>query len=177
MINLMDYLPQYWHDNLEMQQIMRTDSAEMDSVSFYVNSIIDGTFIDTMSEEALNSRWEKPLNILPQGDLEQRKEYILSLLRGTGKLNEFKIRNIVYSITGSECKVTFENSSINIRIANTSVTSLILTVERSLKPSVPAHIGLNVISYVMLWGEVKNRFSSWGAVETVGSWGNLITYF
>ena len=42
---------------------------------------------------------------------------ILAMLRGSGKLNEDKIKTIVRTFTGGGCIVSFENSTIIVEVA------------------------------------------------------------
>lgn len=176
MPNLMEYLPDYWHENLEMQQIMNQDSDEVTLATTYIKSLVLFTFISVAPESSI-SRWENSLNISPQGTLGERRAYILSLFRGAGKLNETQIKWIVMSISNSLCQVVFENSTIKIRVVTPEDTTLFENIERTLKPLIPAHIGLSITIHNAIWDDIKTDMLNWKEVKGLGKWSNVYTYF
>ena len=94
---MMDYLPEYWHVSPEMQAILEGDGLEVDRFLNVIASIYTDSFILTASESRIKE-WEQDLKIVPTGTLEQRRLYVLSKLRGQGKLNEAKIKSIVRTL-------------------------------------------------------------------------------
>lgn len=174
MVNLMPYLPDYWHENLEMQQIMWMDDLELSEITENIELLPGLTFIGTEPTDLFHERWEKPLNISPQGDVATRKEYVLSLLRGTGKLNEKKIKNIVFAITGQDCEVDFSNSTLYIRIVGEGSISQFNTIARVLAPNIPAHIGISINTYTNTWAGVNEDFANWYEVATYGTWDEIL---
>lgn len=165
---MMDYLPKYWHESPEMQKILESDGLEIDRLLNAITSIYTDAFILTASESRIKE-WEQDLKIIPTGTLEQRRLFVLSKLRGQGKLNEGKIKTIVKTFTGGDSIVTFEDSTINVKVLppNNGETYLFPDVERSIKPRKPAHLGLVVERYYSTWGDIKEQFSSWANVSNV----------
>lgn len=176
MAELMEYLPQYWHENLEMQQIMRQDSDELTVATDYLKSLVVHSFISLAPESSL-ARWEKNLHISPQGNLTERRAYILSLLRGAGKLNETQIKWVVMSICDTACQVVFEDSTIKIRVVTPEDTNLFENVARTLRPLIPAHIGLFVTLHNAVWGDIKSDMANWNEVKALDEWSDVYTYF
>ena len=164
---MMDYLPEYWHRSVEMQEILESDGLEIDRLLYAITRIYTDGFIMSASENRINE-WEQRLKIIPTGTLEQRRMYVLSKLRGFGKLNEAKIKTIVRTFTGGDSIVTFENSEINVKVLppNNGESYLFPDVERSIRPRKPAHLGLVVERYYSTWGDIKEGFGSWAELST-----------
>lgn len=164
---MMKYLPEYWHVSPEMQAILEADGLEIDRLLNAILSIYTDGFILSASEARIKE-WEQDLKIIPTGTLEQRRMFVLSKLRGAGKLNEAKIKTIVTTFTGGDSIVTFENSEINVKVLppNNGETFLFPDIERSIKPRKPAHLGLVVERFYSTWGDIKNQFSSWADLST-----------
>lgn len=165
---MMDYLPRYWHESPQMQRILESDGLEIDRLLNVIVSIYTDAFVLTAGESRIKE-WEQDLRIVPTGTLKQRRLFVLSKLRGQGKLNEGKIKTIVRTFTGGDCVVTFEDSEIRIRVLppNNGEVYLFPDVERSIKPRKPAHLGLVVERYYSTWGDVKEQFGSWSNLSYV----------
>lgn len=161
---MMDYLPPYWHISPEMQKVLESDGLEVDRFLNAITSIYTDAFILTAGESRIKE-WEQDLKIIPTGTLEQRRLFVLSKLRGQGKLNEAKIKAIVKTFTGGDSIVTFEDSDSTIYVKvlppNNGETYLFPDVERSIRPRKPVHLGLVVERYYSTWGDIKDGFSSW----------------
>lgn len=160
---MMNYLPRFWHPNLEMIEILKTVGIELDKLVTAYQIIYTDAFILTAEEKRIKE-WERDLQIQPTGTLEQRRLFVLSKLRGSGKLNESKIKNIVSAFTGGyDCIVTFSNSTITVRILppNNGEVFVFSDIIRTITPRKPAHLGLVVERFYSTWGDIKDQFTSW----------------
>lgn len=166
-MELMKLLPQYWHDSLEMQEILREHGIELDSLKESDAIIFSDAFIMDSSEERIQ-QWERSLQIVPKGNLLQRKYFVLATLRGSGKLDEAKIKSIVSAFTGGDSVVTFANGIINILVypPQNGESFLFPDIERAINPRKPAHLGLNVKRFYSTWGDIKEQFADWNDVAT-----------
>lgn len=177
-IDLMHYLPIYWHPNLEMIQIQKK-SLNYLMYNLYSNSNIITTeaYIGTASDMRL-SEWEWDLEIEKADDIETRRENILAFFHGKGKLNEEKVKAIVYFYYGVDCDVSIKNSNIDILIYPLSEDTIDFSkVERDLYKKKPAHLGVWVDRYWYSWGEVKNDYSDWNDMKQQReTWGKLKNY-
>lgn len=174
---LLPYLPLYSRQSGTYQELMKTVGLELDRFRNEIQTILDDAFVLSAAEDRIE-QMEKDLSIIPAGTLEQRKTYIISILRGQGKLNEARIKSIVSAFTGGDAIVTFANSSLMVRILSPALGDVYRfpDVERSLRERVPAHIGLNVIRYYSTWGDVKENFSSWATVASLADWKEVKNY-
>jgi len=156
MRDLMQELPQYWQEIPEMLAIQRALSAELLTIEGGLDGVIWDTFLDTASEERIG-QWEKWLTIVPVGNLEQRRLYLKSVIRGFGKLNEEKIKAIVDTLTGSTTDVRLEDGAILLGIVQPvhMGEAILSDIERALKPRLPAHLGLATeLNYTCRFGRL-----------------------
>lgn len=177
-IDLMHYLPIYWHPNSEMIQIQKK-SLNFLMYNLYENSNIITTeaYIST-SHDARLSEWEWDLEIEKADDIETRRENILAFFHGKGKLNEEKIKSIVYFYYGTNCDVSIKDSNIHILIYPLNENDIDYSkVERDLYKKKPAHLGIWCDRYYYTWGEVKADYTDWGdMLSQRETWGKLKNY-
>lgn len=168
MADLMKYLPFYWQGSMEMNAIQNANNVEMDLAAGASRLIFTDSIIMESSEERI-SRWERALAITPIGSLQDRRMFVLSVLRGVGKLNEGKIKSIVNTFTGGGgAIVTFANSTIDVKVLppNNGDVFRFPDIERSINQRKPAHLGLVVRRFYSTWGDIKDQFVDWNDVAT-----------
>ena len=178
MRDLLAELPPYWREVPEMRAIQEAIRLCLVDIARESERIVADTLIDTMSNERL-SAWEKCLEITPEGTIEQRRLYLKSVLRGSGKLNEAKIQSVVNALTGGTAIVSFADSVITIRVLPPGNGEIYLfnDVERALAPKIPAHLGLSVVRYYSTWEDITNDFASWEDVKnSFDSWQKVSDY-
>lgn len=166
---MMGYLPPYWYPNKEMQQILQTEGAEVDTINEKTSCIYNDAFIMLASESRI-AEWEKRLSLPPTGTLEERKRRVLSYFQVFVKLNEGVIKTLTAILyRGARAKVTFADGEIKIVVIPLpenyldTDTSLLVT---QLEPKKPCHIGIAASRYKCSWGDVKNSFATWAEVRT-----------
>ena len=168
---LIEYLPHFLHEVKEFKAIFNAEDDEINILYPSIESIFAEAIIMYCSEGRV-AEWEKALKVVPQGTLEERRYFIKALLRGSGKLNETKIKSIVEAFTGGEAIVSLEDSTVVVKILppNNGEVYRFLDVERALKPLIPAHLGLSIIRYYSTWGDIKNNYTNWNAVAQTANW-------
>lgn len=169
--NLLKYLPHFLQEVREFQAVFPPIDDEINILYPYIESIFAEAIIMYCSEERIRE-WEKNLHIIPTGTLEERRYYIKALLRGSGKLNEAKIKSVVDAFTGGDAIVTLENSTIVVKVLppENGEVYRFPDVERALKPLVPAHLGLSVIRFYSVWKDISTNFADWATVAELDDW-------
>lgn len=176
--DLMHYLPIYWHPNLEMIQIQKKSlNYLVYNLNDKSNIITTDAYINTANNSRL-SEWEWDLEIEKADDIETRRENILAFFHGKGKLNEEKIKSIVYFYYGTNCDVSIKDSNIHILIYPLNENDIDYSkVERDLYKKKPAHLGIWCDRYYYTWGEVKVDYNNWGdMLSQRETWGKLKNY-
>lgn len=169
--NLIKYLPPFLQEVREFKALFDPIDDEIDILYPIIESLFAEAVISYCSEDRIKE-WEKALKIVPQGTVDERRLYIKALLRGTGKLNEAKIKSMVDAFTGGDAIVEFKDSTIIVKVLppNNDDVYRFPDIERALKPLVPAHLGLSVIRFYSTWSDIKNNFADWNAIGESADW-------
>lgn len=160
---LINYLPEFLKVIEDYKQLLNSLDIEVENLNDSINYIVDQSSILKADEERIE-QWEEFLRISKQGDLYQRKKYIIATLTTVGKLNKTKIQEIVNIYTnGGGAIVEFRNSTIIVKVKppEGNENYLFPDIERTLNVMKPAHLGLSVIRYYTIWLDVKDNFTSW----------------
>jgi hypothetical protein len=172
--NLIKYLPHFLQEVREFQELFPPIDDEINILFPYIESLFAESIIMYCSEERIKE-WEQNLKIIPTGTLNERRLYIKAMLRGNGKLNEAKIKSIVDAFTGGDAIVTFEDSTIIVKVLppNNGEAYRFPDVERTLRPLIPAHLELTVVRFYSTWADIKNNFGSWENVASGKDWDEI----
>lgn len=179
---LQDYVPEFIADISEYGQLYGTENEEFDNVHGAIKRFKADAFLVTSSSDAIERR-EKFIKLNASGTLSQRKSYLITKNQKGNKLNEKVIKNIVSTISGAKCIVTFLGADelnnqlsgygmlkVQVLSPDTSKDYKYNDMERAIKPLVPGHIKLLVIKYFALWSDIINNFTDWEAVKAVTDW-------
>ena len=80
--NIIDYLPYWFRDIIEYQEICETESEQLSALADEMHAVADNFFFQTMDESAVNM-WEQVLGIIPNPqteDLDFRRFRVLNRL-------------------------------------------------------------------------------------------------
>ena len=113
--------------------------------------------------------YESELGILGVADkpIEERRQLILSKLRGAGTVNANMIRAIVDSYVPN-CKVDiiFESSTITIKFIDTKgIPANIGDCENSINEIIPCHLGLEFVYLFNTWKQLEDTKKTWAYYE------------
>lgn len=166
---MMEYLPPFWHEYAEMQQILQNEGLELDDLDDSSNCILNDAFILTMGESRIEE-WEAWLKLPPNGTLDDRRMAILSYFAVIAKMTRESIEVLVASLySNARAEVIFKNSTIGITIKPLpNHDSDELDFQRlldQLKLRKPCHITLFTERWYCTWGDIKNGFNSWQALK------------
>ena len=172
-VKLIEYVPPVYRKFDEFKAIFNAEDAEANELFYVIDSLFFEEFIMTCSEERL-SEWEKALDIIPTGTVEERRYFLKAFLRGGGKLNTERIKAIVEAFTGGDVIVSFlkDDSTILVKVLppNNGEAFRFPDVERAVSPLVPAHLGLIVERHYSTWGDISECFADWEAVAQLEDW-------
>ena len=166
---MMEYLPPFWHEYAEMQQILQNEGLELDDLDDSSNCILNDAFILTMGESRIEE-WEAWLKLPPNGTLDDRRMAILSYFAVITKMTRESIEVLVASLySNARAEVIFKNSTVSITIKPLPDHDADeLDFQRlldQLKLRKPCHITLFTERWYCTWGDIKNGFNSWQALK------------
>lgn len=178
---MMSYLPMFWHDNLEMQQILQSQGFEIDGVDDNGNFIFSESFIMTCSESRLEE-WEKWLKIIPNGSIEDRRLTVLAYFSVIAKLSRTSIKSLVSVLyNGARADVLLKNSTIKVIISplpehfddELNLDKLL----KQLESRKPCHLGVTAERFYTTWDDVKNGFDTWQLLRgKMKTWEKVILF-
>ena len=176
---MLNYYPAVIKQILEFQALIQSEGFEIDFLSSAIDVCVNEAYLLTMGEERI-SEWEKLLGIAPNKDdtIEDRRDTIIARVRAQGKLNTAAIDAIVSAFTGGTAISYIENSVLHVKITPPPQNKQYKfeNVVKELSKKVPAHLGLSVTRNYATWGEVKDNYADWDAINNLTSWEDLILW-
>ena len=155
---LTQYVPKRYWGNDEIQKLIYEKLTDrLNWLEGIFEEIVNNAYIKDMNEEAL-TRIEKEFKIKSDSEmtLEERKEYLLSILRGIGVTNVEKLKNIAKSYECGDIEVIQNYSSYSIIIKFVSVKGIPKRVDdlrKAIEEVIPCHLGVsyefkyNIVGY------------------------------
>jgi hypothetical protein len=171
---MLDYYPEVIRAIREFQELIKTQSLEVEEMHLGLTKILGNAYISTADENTI-LQWEKLLSITPlsQGDddletwLSDRRETIAARLYNPEKLNTQSISDIVQIFTGGTAVSYFRDGTIYVLISppRNNKKFKFENVEQELLNKIPAHLSFQVERQYYTWLEIKNNYSNWSEVK------------
>ena len=145
---LTQYVPKRYWGNDEVQKLIYEKLSErLNWLEGIFEEIVNNAYIEDMNEEAL-SKLEKEFKIKPDGEmtLEDRKDFLLSILRGIGVTNVEKLKNIAKTYECGDIEVIQNYSSYSIIIKFVSILGIpkrLNDLKKAIEKVVPCHLGIS----------------------------------
>lgn len=176
---MLDYYPKAIQQILEFQALINTEGFEVDFLSDEINVSVNEAYLSTMGEDRIVS-WEKLLGIIHGADetLTDRRDTIIARIRGQGKLNTTLINSIVGAFTGGTAISYIKDSVLYVKITPPPDNKQYKfnNVVQELSKKIPAHLGIAVTRNYATWGEIRDNFADWNAINQLTSWEDLMIY-
>jgi hypothetical protein len=148
MNRLMDYLPNYYVDNKEMQIITEAKIPEIEKLWYNIAKVKDNQFINTMDSDRLRL-WERLLRIRPDfntQNLEYRIEVVLLRLNTAPPLSERWFENLLEDRVGKDkyyIGLDYNNYLITLNIIHDDAR-MVNEIRSFLRRIIPANLILNI---------------------------------
>ena len=164
------YITSYLEDIKDFQVIFKLQEQLLDELNKHKEYLENNLLISSSSLETVK-RLENFLDIVENGNLDQRKDFIISsLILTNNKLNKEKIKDVVYTITKGNALIRLITADqednelkghciLEIIVQNPLDEGLFNNVRRILEPLMPCHINLIISKYYSSWGTIKDNFT------------------
>lgn len=177
---MLEYYPWVVKCITEFQAITLSEGFEIDFANSDVEVIVSNAYLTTMGEDRIYE-WETMLALAPDSDdtIEDRREKIIAEIRGNGKLNTALINAVVGAFTNGGTATSYvKDSVLYIKILPPVGNKQFKfdNVVKAIAPKVPAHLGLSVTRNYATWGEVKNNYADWNAINKLDNWEELVLW-
>lgn len=171
---MIEYYPWVIKCITEFQALIRAEGFEIDFGKNDINLIVSNAYLTTMDEGRIYE-WENMLGLSIAADdtLEDRRDRVIAVIRGNGKLNTALINAIVGAFTNGGTATSYvKNSTLYVEILPPKGNKQYKfdNVVKAIEPKIPAHLGLSVKRAYATWGEIKTNFANWQAVNELENW-------
>ena len=145
---LTQYLPKrYWCKDDIQKLIYKKLTDRLNWLEGIFEEIVNNAYIKYMNEEAL-TRLEQEFKVRPYNDmtLEDRKTFLLSILRGIGVTNVERLKNIAKSHECGDIEVIQNYSSYSIIIKFVSILGIpkrLDDLKKAIEKVIPCHLGVS----------------------------------
>ena len=145
---LTQYVPKRYWGNDEVQKfIYEKLSKRLNWLEGIFEEIVNNAYIKDMNEESL-SKLEKEFKMKPDSEmtLEDRKDFLLSILRGIGVTNVEKLKTIAKTYECGDIEVIQNYSSYSIIIKFVSILGIpkrLNDLKKAIEKVVPCHLGIS----------------------------------
>lgn len=163
-IDLMKYLPRYWHGIKEMQALQNALGNEISELQCAVVSTLDQMFITTATWGL--ELWEKELAIETNKSLsdEFRREIIMAKMRGTATTTKALIKSVAVAFSNGEVEVIEDNAKYTVKIKFVGTRGVPANLEdfkKMLSQIIPAHLVIEYVFTYMTWKEFNSYDKTW----------------
>lgn len=172
-IDLLRYLPKYWHSIIEMIELQTALGKEIGELNCYLVDLFKQCFVETATWGL--EFWEKELglDVNLNRSYEYRREIIKAKLRGTATTTKEMIKNVAIAFSGGEVEVIEHNSQYYFEIKFIGIKGIpgnMQAFKKAIEEIKPAHLGV-IYSYTYtVWKDVKNF--TWGSLKQK-NWHNV----
>lgn len=156
MIQLNNYLPEYYIGVKEIETLMEVEGTEISELLLKIKSLLDQKFVEdaTWGLEC----WEKELGLAVNPPLteDERRSEIKARLRGSGKVGAELIKEVVDAYTNGDIEVSFDGN-INVQFTSfKGIPSNLDDVINAINEIVPAHLKVVYLYKYLLLKEVHD---------------------
>lgn len=179
-VDLMKYLPRYWHNIKEMQALQNTLGIEVSELQCVVVNTLNQMFVSTATWGL--ELWEKELAIETNKSLsdESRREIIMAKIRGTATTTKALIKNVAVAFSNGEVEVIEDNAKYIVKIKFVGTRGVPANLEdfkKMLSQIIPAHLVIEYIFTYMTWAEFDSYNKTWQQWDNLNlNWKELTEY-
>src|SRR5471030_820119 len=163
-VDLTKYAPPFISEIPEMNAIYNAQGAELGSIYYYIQDLINQCFIDTATW-SLNL-WEEEYGITTNLSLsyEQRREIIKAKKRGQGTTTKTMIKNAAEAFSGGEVNIIKDDPNYSFIVQFIGVKGIPRNMEafkNMLEDIKPAHLAYIFKYTYTIWNLLKDNNLNW----------------
>ena len=177
-INLLDYLPSFYHNSNIIKSFIDSNSIEANILKDYVEDLSKNLYVKTATwgldlfEEELGLATDKSISY------EERRERILAKKRGNGTTTKAMIKNTAEAFSGGEVEVieNFNDYSFVVKFVGVLGIPKNLTLFKNMIEEIkPAHLNYELAFTYTVWSMVMAKSNTWNDFNNK-TWVELMTY-
>ncbi|WP_042348239.1 YmfQ family protein [Bacillus massiliigorillae] len=168
--SMMNYLPYYYRDIREANEIIRVESEMIDQLNADIQDLLLQFSVETATWGL--SRWEKLCGIKTDESkpIDQRRSVVRSKLRGIGTVTVDLVKNVAESYLNGEVEVV-ENSAeytILIRfVGKLGIPPNLDDIKNALREIIPAHLLIDYEFTFTTWDRFDSFNYTWDQIDAL----------
>ena len=177
-INLLDYLPSFYHNSNIVKSFIDSNSIEANILKDYVEDLNNNLYVKTATwgldlfEEELGLTTDESISY------EERRERILAKKRSSGITTKAMIKNTAEAFSGGEVEVieNFSDYSFIVKFVGIKGIPKNLTLFKNMIEEIkPAHLNYELAFTYTVWSMVMATDNTWNDFNNK-TWVELMTY-
>ncbi|AEE95795.1 putative phage tail protein [Mahella australiensis] len=171
------YLPHYYETSRVMKSILQAEGMEFDKIRKALDEILNQFFARTATWGL--DRWEEEvgLPIMPNQPEDERRDKIISRLRGYGTATVSVVKQVAESYDKGSINIIegFPDYTVIVQFVDTAgVPPNLGDLMAAIRSVVPAHLEILYEFNYFLWDELDNKAWTWDTLDGMNiTWDEL----
>jgi len=177
---MLTYLPFYYGTSRVMKAILQVEGAEFDLLRQALDEILDQFFVNTATWGL--DRWEEELGlpITPDQPEAERRDKIISRLRGYGTATIYVVKNVAESYDKGAIDIVEDHAAYTLTIQfvdTTGVPPNLDDLKKAVRAVVPVHLDILYEFNYFLWDELDKKLWTFDQLDSLAlTWDALEVY-
>ncbi|AYO30796.1 DUF2313 domain-containing protein [Biomaibacter acetigenes] len=177
---MLGYLPSYYETSRVMKSILQVEGTEFDKLRQALDETLNQFFVRTATW-GLNT-WEEELGlpITPDQSESERRDKIISRLRGYGTATISVVKQVTESYDKGAIDVVEDHAAYTITIQfvdTTGVPPNLDDLKAAVRAVVPAHLEIKYEFNYFIWDELDKKLWTWDQLDALNlTWSELEVY-
>ena len=174
---MLTYLPRYYETSRVMRSILQAEGSELDKLRQALDDILNQFFVRTATWGL--DRWEEELGLSPALDQpeSERRDRIVSRLRGTGTATIAVVKQVAESYDKGSIDVIEDHAAYTVTIRfvdTTGVPPNLDDLKAAVRAVLPAHLVIEYEFNYFLWDDLDAQGWTWDEFDALGlTWDEL----
>lgn len=169
--NMLDFMPRYYVEMPVATNIIGREADELARLNAAIDDVLAQFFIETATWGLTRWEWAFGITHAEPKTYAQRREIILSRLRGVGAVTPGLIERVAESYANGDVEVSAAAAQYTVRVTFISTIGIpdqIDALKEALRDIVPAHMAIEYVFRFYTYGELKARNLTYGQLKAQG---------
>jgi len=177
---MLTYLPRYYETSRIMRAILQAEGIEFDKLRQALDETLNQFFVNTATWGL--DRWEEELGlpITPDQPEAERRDKIISRLRGYGTATIYGVKKVAESYDKGTIDIVEDHAAYTITVQfvdTTGVPPNLDDLKAAVRAVVPAHLDIKYEFNYFIWDELDRKLWTWDQLDALNlTWSELEVY-
>lgn len=170
--DMLDYMPRYYVEMPVATNIIGREADELARLNAAINDVLAQFFIESATWGLARWEWAFGITHAETKTYAQRREIILSRLRGVGAITPGLIERVAESYANGDVEISTSAAQYTVTITFVSTLGIpdqIDALKAALRDIVPAHMAVEYVFRFYTYGELLARGMTYGQLKALGT--------